>query len=336
MYDKEMFHHPPLVPLLLTPFVRYGSMRSAMAIEWLAHALCILAVALVGRRMLSSLDPPASATSPIFWIPLLGVSLDPVLTFVSRKLWLDGPLAGLTALSLALFYLSGQSRRRRLLQIGAGTALGLACMVKLSALLALPVAAYLLWVGANSWRERIVGAVWSGVPFLIVVLPWFISFYLHFGVLLPSWVSPDPELVASNPFIRTIVERPPYHYLLEACLLQPVILLCGVGYLKHRKSLAMPALAFPGIWFITFLGVLTLMGWVGAVTGYQMRYLAPMFPSIYLMLYALARESTGPRPVFLLVCVLCLVYAGIGGGIYLFVPAEDEIRSMLEWAGAFG
>jgi hypothetical protein len=57
-----------------------------------------------------------------------------------------------------------------------------------------------------------------------------------------------------------------------------------------------------------------------------MRFLAPLFPCIYVMLYAVIQEWRGRSEVLSVVLLLCLVYAGLNGAIYLLLPQYDEIR----------
>lgn len=79
MYDRPLFHHPPLFPALLVPFVLTDNNSAAVMVSWLGHFLCLIAVALVGRRALLGLPTGAHITSPAFWLSIVGLSADPLL-----------------------------------------------------------------------------------------------------------------------------------------------------------------------------------------------------------------------------------------------------------------
>jgi hypothetical protein len=105
MYDRSLFHHPPLFPALLSLFVMAGMENAAVLVSWLGHVLAVLAVAIIGRHVLeqgshgaTEVAPYRLITAPAFWLPVLGVAADPLLMFVSRRIWIDSLLSGLVAL----------------------------------------------------------------------------------------------------------------------------------------------------------------------------------------------------------------------------------------------
>ncbi|MFH1075680.1 MAG: glycosyltransferase 87 family protein [Pseudomonadota bacterium] len=157
VYDRQLFHHPPLFSLLLIPFVIMKAKKLAIIISWLGHLLCIVSVALVGRSILTSRSQ-FSVKSNLFWIPLISITFDPLLIFISRKLWIDSLLSGLVALSVALFYSVCKSdidyRHKKYGLIAAGIALGLAALCKLTALIVTPVIIYILITSFQTSRER--------------------------------------------------------------------------------------------------------------------------------------------------------------------------------------
>ena len=84
IFNHPLFHHPPLFATLLIPFVLVGAKDAAVVASWLGHLLAVLAVALVGRHALRRSVGANTFTSPVFWVPLLGICTDPLLLFVSR------------------------------------------------------------------------------------------------------------------------------------------------------------------------------------------------------------------------------------------------------------
>src|SRR5688572_12689545 len=88
MYDRPLFHHPPLFPAVLVPFVLTNNHSAAVIVSWLGHFLTIVAVALIGRQAVLALPTGVHITAPAFWLPIVGLSADPLLMFVSRRLWI--------------------------------------------------------------------------------------------------------------------------------------------------------------------------------------------------------------------------------------------------------
>ena len=332
IYDRPLFHHPPLFALLLAPFVLIQSQSGAVVVSWLGHVLCIAGVALLGTAIADYRKLPSRPLSTYFILPLLGVTLDPFLTFVSRKLWLDGVLAGLVTLSVALCFRSTQSKREGPLAIAAGATLGLAILVKISALVICPVLIFIVVYYARNWRQTGRLLLRGALTAIALVSPWFIVFYAEFGTLMPSWFYPDAWLIETNPFVRKIVTLPLYYYPVQLVLLQPLVLVlafaCVVGTREIDRRTARLAL----IWMGSFLLVMTLMGMRGL--GYQTRYLSAAYPSMYVMLFSLRTEpDTVEVRWSWLLALLCIIYAGINGALFLVIPEADEISSVLELLG---
>jgi 4-amino-4-deoxy-L-arabinose transferase-like glycosyltransferase len=326
MYDRPLFHHPPLYPVLLTPFVALDSPRYAVVVSWLGHVLCILAAAIVVRHAAARSQGRFSPLAILLWLPIVGVGADPVLTFVARKLWIDGILAGLIAISAALLLVADDGRFRRLLLLSSGVLLGLAALAKLSALALIPV--YLWAVFLKYGRSR---KAWEAVlllsPACLLILPWLIVFYVKCGVILPSWVKPDAWLIEHNAFVKTLVNRSWYYYFLKTTILLPLLPFC-LWQLAHeprilKESNAKICLA----WLAVYLAAMTTMGANGL--GFQMRHVAGAMTPVYLLLlYNLTKGSQRPG---LRVCyLLSIVFSAVAGAVYLVLPQFDEILSWWE------
>ncbi|MBN1901914.1 DUF2029 domain-containing protein [Candidatus Sumerlaeota bacterium] len=329
IYDRPFFHHPPLFVFLLIPFVKFGSPQSAVVISWLGHLLSIFAVGII---ILGMSDREDSSFREFFWIPLLGVAIDPILTFVSTNLWIDGLMTGLLSFSLALVFLSLRSKKESLLLILGGVFLGLAALAKLMALLAVPLGLLLIFLPPGSFRAKLYRCLFFLAPIAVLTIPWFAVFYSHYGTLLPSWIKPDEWLINSNPFIQAAVTRPFYYYFLKTCLIQPMIFIFLFFYaaqmMKKEKSL----FYLPLVWFLLFLGISTLQGLGG--WGYQMRYVAPAFPPVYLMLYAfLLRLSDERKRRLLPLVIAALFFAALQATVYVFWSDYEEFFSFFEITG---
>jgi 4-amino-4-deoxy-L-arabinose transferase-like glycosyltransferase len=329
VYDRPLFHHPPAFPLLLMPFVLSNALALAVTVSWAGHLLCVVAIGLIGYDLLATRDPAARSISPALWIPLIGVAFDPVLTFVSRKLWIDSMLAGLTALAVALILHASRSPHRHAYLLAGGCVFGLAMLAKLTAALVLPAIVFLLLTSFPTARERAEAIALVGAPCLVLLLPWLVVFYRTYGVLLPTWSKPSAQLIASNPFVRAAVERPFYHYLLKLALLQPITIVCLALYLVDPKRYANALALAPLVWFTTYLAGITYLGITGS--GFQTRYLAPACPAIYAMLAVVLLDGAPRHAASVrLVSLIAIVLGAVQGLVYLGLPQYDEISSLVE------
>lgn len=331
MYHRKLFTHPPLYPLLLVPFVVYGSAQSAILISWLSHALCIIALALLLRSMLQNGPEGFDAMSPCFWVPLLGLSVDPFFAHMSSKLWIDGPLTALIAFSMALFVTAEHARRRRWVLLAAGTVLGLAALSKLVAVLALPIAAAILWHQACGQLRRFVrSAVLGFLPVALLVLPWLIVFYREYGELTPSWIQTPGEWKVKNiPFVDVTFQRPFLYYWVKTGMIQPLFLL-GIAFGLNRRIFDNFTYRIGLIWCLVFMAAMT---WLSTGYGFQMRYVGPLAPSLYMMLAGLLQCAHRRQRELILVSLLCIAYAAASGALYLLNADYHEMYSFLEWGG---
>ena len=328
-YDHPLFHHPPLFPALLVPFVVYGSPQSAVLVSWVGHFLCILAVAVIAKHLIGKQAENLTALSPRYWLPLLGVSVDPLLNFISRKLWIDSILTGLVAMALSLFIVSDRDRFRRVTLFAGGVLLGLAALAKLTALIAVPVALYCVFAQtARPRSERIKWAFYSMIPVGLLVAPWLILFYVKTGTVLPGWVKPDDWSMQHYPFVRAMVNRPVDYYPVKLCLIVPLVLVL-IAFAKVTVEWRTNLLAKKGLlWFACFFVVIALLSASGI--GYQMRYLSPCIPAIYVALLAyLSRAQRGVQLLELL-SALCISFSLFNAAFYLFTPQFDEISTLPE------
>ena len=330
VYDHPLFHHPPLFAASLVPFVSFGARNAAVIVSWIGHMLAVIAVGMVGWHTVRRRAGVRLATSPSFWLPVLGVATDPLLQFVSRKIWIDSLLAGLIALSIALLIVAdgASGRKRRALFIGSGLLLGLACLAKQSAALVLPVHVMAAWRYGADARQRVSAFLLMLAPVVALVVPWCVYFDLKCGVFVPPWVKPDDWLVQHYAFLRAAVERPWYYYLAKLPLLVPLVFVCGWQLVRERKALADSGVMLGTVWFLVVLATLTATSANGY--GFQMRHVAAAAPAAYVvaLLLLLQRE----RPVMLLTSGLSIFVATVTGALYLLASNISEIASLPEIA----
>ncbi len=312
VYHRPHFHHPPLLPLLMVPFMWLGIAKWAILISWTGHFLCIVAVA-IQCRLLSSIYAGDDRDRPapwVAWLPVLAICMDPVLYLISRKLWMDDLMAGLIASSATWGFLAQHSPRAMRYSVAAGVALGAAGLVKVVALAFSPFLVWILYQSGNNGRL----AKWrlSGTAMLVcavLVLPWFIVFWNTFHTLLPWWVFPDDQLIRGNPFMQAVMSRSWYYYLkMPSSSPVPLILVGGwsLTQLSWRKN---RIVAVNAAFCAGYILLMTITSVTSA--GFQMRFLAPAIPGVYVLFGAGLLGIPRWRHNLLLIGVLCIVFTSM-------------------------
>ena len=339
IYDRPLFHHPPLFPALLSVFAMAGMESAAVLVSWLGHVLVVIAVAIIGRHALEHSSADGSITSPAFWLPVLGVSADPLLMFVSRRIWIDSVLSGLVALSVALLVIAEGRRTpspvglrrasRHAMLAAAGGLLGLASLSKLTALILLPVFLVFCVRDEETWKQRVTAMVTVLLPVALFVVPWLMVFYQKNGVFVPSWVKPDARLMELYPFVRIAVERPWYYYAVKLVLIMPLALVAAWALARERALWTNRTVQIAVSWFLVVLVTLTYLGVDGY--GFQMRHIAPAVAALYVIVLMLVSERE--RPLLLMVCGFTMLVGSVTGAMHLLAPQFDEIVSLARVAG---
>ena len=353
--DRALPVHPPLFPALLAPFIKYNAINKAVIASWLGHFLAILAVALIGRYLFLFYGLTASAFSPLFWIPLLGIATDPIMTWVSGVLWIDNLHAGLGVLALALALIASQSTRHRLIYFFAGIILGLALLSKVTALIMVPLIVLAILICETDKQRRWQALLFGAIPALVLSLPWYLSLYFVMGEFIFPQLPPHiREMKQTLPpeewqkieslihcqFCEVAGNRPWYYLLVKLPLVEPIVLL-GISfsvffflsYAKIVEGFKKLHFLFPLFWSLFFI----LVGLVIHIT--IMRRMTAFVPSLYLMLFMLLIYSEKfaalkkYQNLLLLLGGMSILYAAIGGGYFLFKGGYAEIFSMLELAG---
>ncbi|HVP11475.1 MAG TPA: hypothetical protein VMV94_09850 [Phycisphaerae bacterium] len=320
MYDKPMFHHPPLLPILLMPFVAMNSPRLAILPSWLAHVLVVIGVAMVcwtWRRR------SWRATHFLLWLPVLAVALDPLMTFCSRKIWADGLVGGCGGLAIGLLCVA-LNRRCAGWAAAAGVSLGLAAMAKLPGLGLIPPAVLLILLApgvetGKRWRMLLGLLLACG----LVVTPWFAVFRQEYGVFTPDWIRPGTVLPAVSPMVARGMLAPWHYYLTESILIAPVVLVTLLAALVQLRRFPTPYLLGALAWVILPWLLLLFLRIQGH--SQQLRFLTVAVPGFYVLLNVVLARSHPRRSLLPLLVLVTVLYGAISGGFYLLDDRSDEI-----------
>jgi len=341
---REIPVHPPLFPAVLRPFAQYENIpHYAVMASWLGHLLAIFAVALIGRYLIHDHNLSLSALSPLFWLPLLGIATDPIMTWVSGKLWIDNLHAGLAAMSIALALMANRFRHAQFLYLLSGICLGLALLSKITAALIIPIIIYIIFVNETDAKKRYQALLWGAIPALLLSLPWYIPRYL---TPIPEAPPVDWSSVGICVFCGVVTSKPFYYFFVQLILISPLIVIGlsfyfvyymtdirkRLGILEHLRFL------IPVVWCLFILIAATI--YVANYNTFIMRRLTVMLPSLYVMFYFLLIYSEKfqtlkkYQPLLLLLGMLTIIYGAIGGGYYVFHgDVYPEFTSLLELAG---
>jgi 4-amino-4-deoxy-L-arabinose transferase-like glycosyltransferase len=332
MYDKPLFHHPPLYPALLVPFATRELRREAIAISVFGHALALFAVALIGVHLharFASGEPPLRA----LWLPLLGATLDPVFVHVARKLWIDALVGGLAALAVALAIVGCARERRRAWLVASGALLGLAALAKLPGLLAAAPIALAVLLRKGPLRARLCDLACAAAPAALLLAPWLLTFFATFGTLTPSWVQADAETMRRFPMIAAAAAKPWHFYLAKLAVCAPLFVLGVVAFAWKRASAPRNAESWSLLaWIALGLVAFTLLGMRGH--SYQLRYLAPLSAALYALPLALPLwHRRGERRSLRIAAALAIAWATAGAVPYLVNGRPDEFIGLAEKLG---
>jgi len=355
--NREMPVHPPMFPLLLRPFVERNAPDKAVVVSWLGHLLAILAVALIGRYLFLAHGLAQSALSPLFWIPLLGIATDPIMTYVSGILWIDNLHAGWAALAVAFTMMAGSAQHPKLMYIFAGILLGLALLSKVTSGIIIPIIIYVVLVSESDKKSKFQALLLGAVPALVLSLPWYVPLYYTMGdiPLIHGGTSPEYQAMIANMspeelaaykesarcgFCDTADNSPWYYTIAKLPLIAPLVLLGVVFYLifdsvyvKTLDKFKQLNFIIPFAWFLLVFSIAVSLHLV------IHRRLTILVASIYVMFYMLVVFSEKYSPLkkyqnpLLLLGSISIIYGAMTGGYYLFKGNYAEIFSIPELIG---
>jgi hypothetical protein len=327
VYDRPLFHHPPLYAALLSGFLGFGFEKGAVLISWAGHLLALTGVFLEWRRNRSQSQEP----SPDWpWFLAMGaLAFDPLLIFVGRKIWMDSLLAGFLTLAVACF-LRFLSQPRVGWILGCGVLVGLSGLLKLHALSALAFFGIGLWVGLGAVRIRALAQLIAG-PALLVG-PWILWFHHVYGVWSPGWVLEGASLGDKSEFMAAALHTPPSAYWTRLLGINPALICSGVWACFARTGSGGRAGGIDGARWLAAFGLfwlLTMTALAGLGTTCEMRYLVPALPAWYAVVALRLRNQTG----YTMFAVLSFLFAAAQGGIYLVSGLHDEFSGFWQLSG---
>jgi len=325
IYDKPLFHHPPLLALLLRPIVAARSAQWAILPSWLGHVLSVVGVAMA---VWSLRRPNWSGVELALWLPVLGVAVDPNLAFCARKVWPDNLSGGFSALAMGLWFVAAD-RRSVGWAVAGGVALGLAGLAKLLCLVILPAGLLVLASGQGLvTRQRWTLGLAAAASALVVVAPWLIWFFAEYGSLLPTWIRPDTALRTASTHVDREMGRAWHFYIAETIKVAPVMLVVFVVYVLGLRRLRTPRKLAPLVWVALVFAAL-LVAWRQG-HGMQMRYLTPAVPGLYVMMGLALGVVPSRRSLLPAVMLVLVVYGAVWTGFYLLDGRFDEIVAVPE------
>lgn len=318
MYDHALFHHPPLLPLLLGPWAAGSSAPyppgSALAVIWLAHALGVAAVLALGLRLAAG--PIGRGACALAAAALV---LDPLGWFCARFLWIDALSFSCAAMALATGIGSANPRRLAL----AGLFAGLAGLAKLTGLVVLP---FLLWSAWTNSKRPLHALACAAAPAALLVGAWTAYFWSATGAPLPTWIAPSEAVLARDELMRRGFERSPWLYPWLALSVQPLLAWVLAAAVASRREFGREARVLCAC-CVLGTAAIGATSWLGT-TPVQLRQLAPVAPAFYaLAIVLLAQRRAALWRWSFAVCVLV---AGLGAALSVHGRAIYEARALWE------
>ena len=269
MYDHPLFNHPPGFPWLLMPMVANGFARWTVVLPLLAHLVCAAAVAFLGYRFLLK-DDDSLWRRMLFCIVSLAAFMDPILSFCSRRVWMDNVLAAWLAWAFLGIFLMRSSKPLLALLL-ASICMAAAVGTKLLMLVFLPpmaLAVLLLFpgnagpapVGPASSAQHNPGCstptkkihlrnlIIVLLPSLLVFIVWEAFFYHSTGEWFPKWLAIPADVLASKEFLALRQDQPFLYFPAKFFLLSPLAALvvpAGLYLLIRSPAAPESSTAYP-------------------------------------------------------------------------------------------
>jgi 4-amino-4-deoxy-L-arabinose transferase-like glycosyltransferase len=333
-YGRPLFFHPPGgIGLFWALHQLFGPAGFGVA-QLVAFSVFFWAMRLLAAQVLGPLSP----RDAVVVAALAGFT--PIMTHVTSRWWLDGPLLAFATLAAALF-LRACRRDSLAWSALAGLALGYAGLIKPTAVLVVPGAVALAWALGVLPLGALVRHVlcWGGVA-ACVLAPWLLYQWSVIGnPLAVAPGRPSPRLIEMNRYVYFLtVLRSPWIYvvLLPRALwtLAPSLLLLAATAWRDA-SVRRIGLALVG-WIALIVGCHVVLGYHGY--SKLLRYVILVSPATVL-LFALvsgaafrqARAAPSAPVRTLLYALLALGFAGFAleiaqGVVTPLLDPSDLIR----------
>jgi 4-amino-4-deoxy-L-arabinose transferase-like glycosyltransferase len=206
-YGRKLFFHPPGGPGQFWLLHRIFGDAGFGLTELLAYALFFWAM----QRLAAGVLHPISDLQILATAGLSAFT--PILTHVTSRYWLDGPLLAASTAAAALF-LAACRRDSLAAAAVAGGVLGFAALIKPTAFLIVPGLLAVAWVGGarDLRRLAILGGVFVGAA-AVLLAPWQAYQWLAMGnPLAVAPGRPSAHLIAINSYVRYVTTRSPWIY----------------------------------------------------------------------------------------------------------------------------
>ena len=286
-YDHPLFFHPPGGIALYWVFYRIFGDWGFSLVQLFSYALFFWSMLFLAKSL--------NLTSSNIALALVASlsAFSPVMSHVTTKLWLDGPLLAFTTLSVAIYVWAVAHNKTRWVFI-AGLFLGYASLIKITAFLVVPGLILMSWFLLTPPREKTFlrfGLLFLATAFIVQV-PWELWQWLKAGSPFPSWAGrPSGSLVESNKYVYYLtVIRSPWIYLklTSVTLWTSIPTLFLFALLWRNKSLRWLRLSLL-IWVLTVLAFHITLGFIGY--SKVLRYAILMTPALIILFSSLLDEA---------------------------------------------
>jgi hypothetical protein len=255
IYRQELFHQPPLLPLVLKAGMLVGAPVAAGLAFQLGSVLLLLGFA---RRAAATFALPVHLQVAVY----AALVACPLLVFSTTRLHHDG-LLGIYLFGALLLQIESLEEGSTRKAVGAGLLFAVALNLRYNALAALPllfvVHAFHVYRRADparparaelarlardprAWRGLlVVGAIAA-----VLGLPHYVRVLAAYGSLLPgSFIVPDPDVGQWNEFLRRVHSRTHAQTALELIAIYPMLLtwLTPAALRSFREQLRARSLA---------------------------------------------------------------------------------------------
>lgn len=286
-YEHPLFFHPPGGTAMYWVFYKVFGNLGFSLVQLFSYVLFFWSMLFLAKSM--------NLTSSNLALALVASlsAFNPIMSHVTTKFWLDGPLLAFTTLAVAVYVWAVTHNKTRWVFV-AGLLLGYASLIKITAFLVVPGLILMSWYFFKP--PRLKTFVRFGLLFLVtaftVHLPWEIWQWLKVGSPFPSWAGrPSESLVEGNKYVYYLtVIRSPWVYLkLTAVIVwtsAPTLFLFAM--LWRNKSLRWLRMSLM-IWILTVLAFHIALGFIGY--SKVLRYAILMTPAFIILFSSLLDEA---------------------------------------------
>ena len=286
-YDHPLFFHPPGGIALYWVFYKVFGNCGFSLVQLFSYALFFWSMLFLAKAMnLTSSDIALALVASLS-------AFSPIMSHVTTKFWLDGPLLAFTTLAVAVFVWAVANNKTRWVFM-AGLILGYASLIKLTAFLVVPGLIFMSWYFLKPPKLRTF--VSFGLLFLatafIVQVPWELWQWVKVGSPFPAWAGkPSKFLLESNKYVFYLTEiRSPWIYLklTSVIIWTSIPTMFLLALLWCNKSLRWLRLSLM-VWILTVLVFHIALGFMGY--SKVLRYAILMTPAFIILFSSLLDEA---------------------------------------------